>query len=102
MISMARLLAISPAACPPMPSATMHTVRSGNCLDVDGVLVVLAVVAQQAALADVERERHVADLPAHDRSGRPANRYVTHDMRGDNVSGGEFGTRDVIAFSLQR
>ena len=29
--SMAFLLAISPAAWPPMPSATMHTDMSGNC-----------------------------------------------------------------------
>ncbi len=32
MMSIASLLAISPAACPPIPSATMHTDSSGNCL----------------------------------------------------------------------
>ncbi len=64
MISMARLLAISPAACPPMPSATIADGQVGEDLDVDRVFVVLAVVAEQAALADVECERHVADPPA--------------------------------------
>ena len=33
---------------------------SGNGLDVDGVFVVLAVVAQQGALADVQRQGHGA------------------------------------------
>ena len=63
MISIALLLAISPACL------AAHAVRDDadrqvrEHLDVDGVLVVLAVVPQQAALADVERKRHLADPP---------------------------------------